>query len=68
MFADDAVMAARTSMRQPTELLPDLGDGSAFGSPDHVDQLGVLCAGSWLLSTGHIGRLQIGALGCEFRA
>jgi len=48
-------------MRQPTEPLPDLGNGSALGSLEHSDQLGALGAGRWLIGTAHTGRPQMGA-------
>ncbi len=55
-------------MRQPTQPLPDLRGGSAFGSLQQTDQLRALCTGQlralctgwWLLSTTHTGRPQIG--------
>ena len=47
-------------VRQPTEPLPDLGNGSALGPLQHSDQLGPLCAGRWLIVTAHTARPHIG--------
>jgi hypothetical protein len=40
-------MARSHGMRQPTEALSNLDNGSALGSLEHPDQLRTLCAGSW---------------------
>jgi hypothetical protein len=49
-------------MRQPTEPLPDLRHGSAFGSLEQTDQLRALGAGWRLLSTARSRCLQIDLL------
>ena len=48
-------------VRQPTELLPDLGNRGALGPLKHHDQLGALRASRWLISTPHTARPRIGA-------
>jgi hypothetical protein len=48
-------------MRQPSEVLPDLGDGSALGSLEQRDHHCPLGAGLWYAGTG-TGHCRIGSL------